>query len=97
MQNAPLYINGANQASALNATNIIGVPGYDDASHNALFALIRWVENGTAPDELVATKFVDDNRGEGVLMQRPLCVFPKEAKYVSGDSNEAASFECVEI
>jgi hypothetical protein len=30
-------------------------------------------------------------------MQRPLCVFPKKAKYVSGDSNEAANFECVEI
>jgi len=40
---------------------------------------MRWVENGTALDELIATKFAADNPWEGVLMQRPLCVFPKEA------------------
>jgi len=36
MQNAHWYMNGANQASAPNATNIIGVPGCDDA---ALFCI----------------------------------------------------------
>ncbi|KAA8895936.1 feruloyl esterase B precursor [Sphaerosporella brunnea] len=57
-------------------------------------ALISWVENNTAPNEIIATKLTDDDPSQGVMMQRPLCSHPKEAKYVSGNPNVTTSFEC---
>ena len=88
---SPWYIAGASQP----LTNVShGVPGFDDAKHNGLLALMRWVENGTAPDSLVATKYVDDNPSKGVYRQRTLCPFPKQAVYTSGNVSAASSWTC---
>jgi Tannase and feruloyl esterase len=59
-------------------------------------SLVDWVEKG-APDEgVTATKFGDDEKGTPkVVMTRPLCAYPKVAKYSgTGDSNDASSFTC---
>jgi feruloyl esterase len=62
---------------------------------DALTPLVQWVEQGVAPETIIATKFVNDTP-PAVQMTRPLCVFPKVAKYKgSGDSNVAANFVCV--
>ena len=62
---------------------------------DALTPLVQWVEQGVAPETIVATKFVNDTP-PAVQMTRPLCVFPKVAKYTgSGDPNVAANFVCV--
>ena len=48
-----------------------------------------------APESLVATKFVADTP-PAVEMTRPLCVYPKVAKYTgSGSTSIAANFTCV--
>jgi feruloyl esterase len=61
---------------------------------DALTPLVQWVEGGIAPQTITATKFVDST--PVVQMTRPLCVYPKVAKYKgSGDSNVAANFVCV--
>jgi feruloyl esterase len=53
-----------------------------------LTALERWVEQGAAPARLIATK-------AGSPLTRPLCAYPQLAKYRgSGDTNDAASFDC---
>jgi feruloyl esterase len=71
-------------------------PPVHDATHDALVALQHWVENGVAPDRLVATKYVDDVPELGIQMTRPLCVFPQVPRYAgSGDTNNAANFVCV--
>ena len=50
----------------------------DDADHNIYRALEQWVERGTAPERLIATKYNDDrNPAQGVKMTRPLCAYPK--------------------
>jgi feruloyl esterase len=60
-----------------------------------LTPLVTWVEQGVAPETITATKFVNDTPSSGVQMTRPLCVFPKVAKYKgSGSTNVAASFAC---
>jgi Tannase and feruloyl esterase len=57
--------------------------------------LEQWVENGTAPAAITATKYVDDTPAKGVQMTRPLCPYPESVKYNgSGDPNRAASFSC---
>ena len=71
------------------------VPGFEDADHDMLLALMRWVEEGTAPDSVIATKFNNDKIEEGVVRQRPLCPYPRQAKYTGkGDPNEASSWTC---
>jgi feruloyl esterase len=62
---------------------------------DALTPLVKWVEQGVAPETIIATKFVNDTP-PAVQMTRPLCVFPKVAKYKgSGDTNAATNFACV--
>lgn len=41
-----------------------------DVEHNALLALVEWVEEGRKPDELVGTKYTDDDVTKPVLTQR---------------------------
>ena len=66
-----------------------------DADHDLLKALERWVEHGIAPVEIIATKYIDDNPEHGVAFQRPLCAYPKIARYDRhGNSTDASSFEC---
>jgi feruloyl esterase len=67
-----------------------------DPSRDLLAALERWVETGDAPDRIIATKFKNNNVAAGeVAMTRPLCPFPKFAKYDGvGDPNSEKSFSC---
>jgi feruloyl esterase len=70
-----------------------GGPGPN--TFDALTPLVNWVETGVAPESLVATKFVSDTP-PAVGMTRPLCVYPKVAKYTgSGSTSIAANFTCV--
>ena len=70
-----------------------GGPGPN--TFDALTPLVTWVENGVAPETIVATKFVNDTP-PAVQMTRPLCVYPKTARYNgSGSTSMAANFTCV--
>ncbi|KAI0752650.1 Tannase/feruloyl esterase [Daedaleopsis nitida] len=91
---APWYFAGANQAGAL-GTGVRSVPGFEDGRHDALLALVDWVERGTVVDEIVATRFVDDVIEKGVERQRPICAYPKQAVYDGkGDVDAARSWKC---
>ena len=59
---------------------------------NALAALERWRESGTAPDQILATHVTNNS----VDMTRPLCPYPKVARWQGvGSTNDAADFACV--
>ncbi|HEY7303035.1 MAG TPA: tannase/feruloyl esterase family alpha/beta hydrolase [Bryobacteraceae bacterium] len=63
--------------------------------HGMFDALEQWVEKGTPPGELVATKYLEDNHAKGVQMTRPLCPYPQVAQYKgSGDANDSTNFAC---
>jgi feruloyl esterase len=67
-----------------------GGEGPSDADF--LTAMEQWVEQGKAPETLVASKTLPG----GAKRTRPLCVFPKVAKYSgSGSTDDAANFACV--
>jgi Tannase and feruloyl esterase len=56
-------------------------------------ALVEWVENGSAPHILVASR--SDAAGS-LLFTRPLCEDPAYPRYDGkGDPNDASSFRCV--
>jgi feruloyl esterase len=98
------YGGGGNQALARtqNYARLFMVPGMHHCSggpgpntFDALTPLVNWVEQGVAPETIVATKFVNDTP-PAVQMTRPLCVFPKVAKYKgNGSTNVAANFACI--
>lgn len=91
---APWYFAGGNQAAQL-GTGVSGVPGFRDADHDALLALMRWTEDGRAPERIIATKWVDDTLQDDVLRQRPLCHFPRIAKYDElSNPNRAEAWSC---
>ena len=83
---------------------LFAVPGMTHCSDgvtldkfDALTALIDWVEKGKAPDQIIAT--VDPANKEipaswSPNRTRPLCPWPKYAKYAGGDPESATSFEC---
>jgi feruloyl esterase len=85
-------------ATVRNFARFYEVPGFGhavssqfNATWDSLTALEQWVENGVAPANQVTVDTV------GVPgRSRPLCDFPKWARYNgSGDVNSAASFSCV--
>lgn len=65
-----------------------------DADHNVLLALDRWVTQGVVPEKLIGSG--KSGGAAPVKITRPLCPYPKVARYKGqGDSNAADSFECV--
>ena len=71
-----------------------GTVGSTDPSHSMNAALEQWVEKGSAPGTIIASRYQGQDRQHAV-MTRPLCLYPQVAKYKSsGDTNDAANFEC---
>ncbi len=65
----------------------------EDADHDVVMALARWVEEGKAPDRIIASGYVDGNPAKGVAMTHPLCPYPEQAYYKgSGDTKDAGQF-----
>jgi feruloyl esterase len=56
-----------------------------DAQHDVLTSLEQWVESARVPGKLLA---------KGKSISRPICPYPSQAKYVSGDNHAADSFVC---
>jgi hypothetical protein len=72
-------------------------PGTSDPQRNARTALENWVEKGTAPGVIIASKIEGAAPAsvESVIMTRPLCPYPQQAHYKgSGDPNRAENFAC---
>jgi hypothetical protein len=67
-----------------------------DAKHDLLKALETWVERGSAPDKIIATKYFNDNPTMGIAMQRPLCPYPQISRYNGhGRTTDWSSFKCI--
>lgn len=91
---------------ASNFARFFPVPGMNHCSggpatdkFDMLTPLVAWVEKGQAPGSVVATARTSvQNTGLGTVAAgrtRPLCAYPKVAKYSgSGDTENAANFSC---
>jgi feruloyl esterase len=67
-----------------------------DPTRDLLTALEQWVEQGAAPERIVATQFSgSDPSTRTVVRTRPLCAAPRVAKYKgSGNPDVESSFTC---
>ena len=78
------------------------VPGMNHCSggpganvFDMLLPLDAWVEEGVAPESVLAAHYVNNTPADEVEFTRPLCPYPKEAEYTgSGSTNDAANFVC---
>ena len=65
--------------------------GAGPAPSGQLEALLAWVEDGKAPETLLATR----RDQSGATRSRPLCQYPQVAKYKGrGSTDDASSFSC---
>lgn len=70
-----------------------GSPAAD--KFDAFTALVEWVENGTAPQHLVATATPDNQYvPELIGVTRKLCPYPQVARYTGGAEDSHESFTC---
>jgi feruloyl esterase len=99
----------ANGGDASNFARLYTIAGMNHCSggpstdqFDMLTPLVAWVEQGKAPDSVVATARDASNvvpntdvpAGWGAGRTRPLCAYPKVARYQGGDVNAASSFVC---
>ncbi len=69
-----------------------------DPQRDLTLALERWVEEGIAPDRIIASKRLVTDPKNSLTRTRPLCPYPQVARYKgSGSTDEAASFDCTTV
>ncbi|KAI0468703.1 putative ferulic acid Esterase/Feruloyl esterase [Xylaria cf. heliscus] len=92
---APWAFGGASQASTF-GNDTWSVPGFKDAQHDILLALMDWVEKNVTVDHVVATTWTKPaDASSGLLKQRPLCPYPEMARWDGdGDLDDANSWSC---
>lgn len=57
--------------------------------------LAQWVENGIAPDGIIATHFLNNDPKQAVQRTMPLCSYPEMAQYNGvGPVDDASSWSC---
>lgn len=67
-----------------------------DPQQNVLMAMVRWVEEGVAPDTITGTKFVNDTVSQGIAFQRKHCRYPRRNVYKGkGDATKPENWKCV--
>ncbi len=89
----------ANGPDARSSMRLFMVPGMAHCAsgvgpdqHDAVSAVIDWVEANKAPELLVAKKIVNG----ATARSRPLCPYPQVARFQGkGSSDDAANFQCV--
>jgi Tannase and feruloyl esterase len=103
-------VNAAQGGTAANFARYFPVPGMNHCSmgpatdqFDMLSPLVAWVEQGIAPQSVMATARSVGNLGGantelpkdwGNSRQRPLCAYPSVATYTGGDLEKASSFVC---
>jgi feruloyl esterase len=83
------HCRGGPGADSFGGSGQRNAPG--DPERDMLWALIRWVEQGRAPERIVAARF----EGDALRFTRILCPFPQAARYVgTGPVDSASSYAC---
>ena len=92
-------VDRANSGAASDFTRLFPVPGMNHCAggpatdqFDAFTALMNWVERGSPPDRIVATA---GQNSPWPGRTRPLCAYPKQARYKgSGSIEDADNFVC---
>jgi feruloyl esterase len=73
----------------------IGSGGPGPNFFDPLTPVINWVEQGTAPGQILAAHFQNNDPTSGIVTRTmPLCPYPEAAVFNGGDVNDAANWTC---
>ena len=86
------HCGGGPGPSTTFAYTLANPAGPNHPDYDALAALDRWVEAGTAPGALTASHVDATGNADKT---RPLCVYPQTLRYEGGDPSRVESFRCV--
>ena len=65
---------GGDGATAFgNSPNLGLFPLTNTSTHDVVFAMVDWVEEGKAPEKIIAARYTNNNATLGVNFTRPLC------------------------
>jgi feruloyl esterase len=72
-----------------------GITAYkpQDSEHSVFIALIKWVEEGIAPDRITATAYKEEG---GVRFRRPVFPYPKFPHYTGGDPTISSNYQGID-
>lgn len=92
-------LNAQSSGSAADVARLFAVPGMNHCAggpatdqFDAFGALVSWVEKGSPPERIVATAGAST---PWPGRSRPLCAYPKQARYTgTGSIEDAANFVC---
>jgi feruloyl esterase len=85
-------------AKAGNAIRLFMIPakGHCGNPFDQMEPLVKWVEQGVAPEQVVVTYKNTTPDGKTTERQHPVCAYPKVARYTGkGSSDEVSSYTCV--
>lgn len=78
-----------------NSFGAMVTPVKSDPQRDMTLALERWVEEGVAPDTIIASRNLSASATGFTTRTRPLCPYPKVARYKgSGSTDDASNFVC---
>ena len=97
-------LNANSGGDAGDFARLFAVPGMNHCAmgpatdnFDMLSAIVDWAEKGRAPDRIIASVRRDNKEVPADWSPertRPLCPWPRIARYVGGDKEKAESFEC---
>lgn len=87
---------GGGNAGGVNIGNTLANYAGPDPNDNVLMAMVRWVEEGIAPDTITGTQYVD-GYGSAVEYKRKHCRYPRHNVYKGppGQWRDENFWECV--
>ncbi|KAF2790630.1 putative feruloyl esterase B-2 [Melanomma pulvis-pyrius CBS 109.77] len=86
---------GGAGANSFGQSGFSMTPG-DDPEENLLMRIVAWVEGGEAPETVRGTKFVNDDKAQGVVLTRKHCKYPATNVYRGkGNGTDEAGWHCV--
>ena len=66
-------MQGGNGATSFGASGDNNPPLSYDVEHNLMSAIVRWVEEGVAPESFVAAAYNNGSASNGLNFTRPIC------------------------
>ncbi|OJJ35961.1 hypothetical protein ASPWEDRAFT_156253 [Aspergillus wentii DTO 134E9] len=94
-------ISGMQHCSGGPGASVIGNGGFSpaaslDPEENVLMAMVRWVEEGIAPDYIIGTAWVNQTQSNGVDYKRRHCRWPSRNVYQGpGSYKDMDSWACI--
>ncbi|KAM5344441.1 hypothetical protein ACJ41O_012977 [Fusarium nematophilum] len=87
------HCSGGDGASRIG--NKLNNLGGMDADNNVLLAIVRWVEEGVAPETITGTRFANGSSENAVEYKRRHCRYPYRNVFVGkGDSKDPDNWKC---